>query len=708
MIAQVHIISERRKQARPRYLKKDYSLDLTGLNPQQKEAVTQINGPVMVLAGAGTGKTKVITSRIAHMVKSGVEPDRIAAMTFTNKAAKEMKDRVKLLIGTEARKCNIGTFHSFCIKLLKIFHNECCLPIRFSLAGTSDQLDLVRRALDEKGWGGDYKAEELLNRISKAKNALLLPNQVELAPKEHFSDEDPALLSQVYSLYERQLGLNNAIDFDDCILKVATVLKENSDVLNKVQHLFTHILVDEFQDTNFAQLSILEMIGKKSHNVCVVGDDDQSIYSWRGAMVETLDRFEQSFPSTNLIKLEQNYRCSNVILEAANNLIKNNSGRKGKTLWSQSDSQEYISLASKQTDVEEARWIAQKCYGLLGQGLQLRDIGILFRANSQAGALETALRERNLNYKVYGGTSFFERKEVRDFLAYFKLTINPSDTLSLWRVINTPSRGIGIKTLEKISNKAQELDITPYQVLKAHLVPLPHLTQIQIDLFIKNLEEQRSKELNNIVDIEKRGESIIESFHLINDIKTKTKHEGSRKRKVESMKNLPKWLSSLAANQAEDSGEINLPDLLDFLMLSDDKASQKEDNFSNHISLMTIHGSKGLEFPAVFICGVEEGLLPHKNSVESESAVQEERRLFYVAITRAKQKLHISYSRERYSNFQRQDRKPSRFLEELPKSLLVTDTLKSMSGVATEGERKNRNIKRLGSLKEKLKTGWKG
>lgn len=683
-------------------------IDISGLNRQQHEAVTTINGPAMILAGAGTGKTRVITYRIGYMIDHGVLPEQIVAMTFTNKAAKEMKERISALVGEGAKGIHVGTFHSFCIKTLRQYAEQAGLDERFSLAGTSDQLDLVRRSLEEKGWNGLYKPEDILSRISRAKNALLIPEtMLEEAATNKFEDEDIAFLKEIYHLYERQLKLNRVIDFDDCILKMALLLRNQPEVRSELQEQYTHFLVDEFQDTNFSQLTILELLAIKRSNICVVGDDDQSIYSWRGAMVETLDRFESIFKGTKLIKLEQNYRCTNIILDAANNVIQNNEGRKDKTLWSNSNSEEYISLASKRDDGEEARWIAQKCFGLMGQGYKPRDIGILYRANSQSRSLETALRERNLVYKVYGGSSFFERKEVRDFLAYFKLTLDPHDRMSFWRVINTPTRGIGLKTLERIEARSLELGISPFEVIEKEELKLGGKAQEAAKEFVSLIKAQTKWPIIHIDDLEKRGEELIKSFGLMDDVKQKTTHEGAKKRKVESLKRLPGWIKSIGENQVEEKGSLNILDLLDFLILSDDKNNQDDKGPENHISLMTIHASKGLEFPSVFVCGIEDDLLPHKNSLTSEASIQEERRLFYVAITRAKQKLHLSYARERFSNFQKQDRKPSRFLKELPKNGIVTDSdLHNINGLTSQEERKERNSKRLSSLRDNLKKGF--
>jgi DNA helicase-2/ATP-dependent DNA helicase PcrA len=681
-------------------------IDLSQLNSQQFEAVTQIRGPVMIIAGAGTGKTRVITFRIAHMLASGLDPGNIVALTFTNKAAKEMRERLQELVGRKAKGIFIGTFHSFCLRILREFAPDAGLDPRFTLAGTADQLDLVRKALEEKKWQGLYRPEDILARISQAKNALLLPSEILKTPPEVFQDKDPAVLAAIYDLYERQLKLNRVIDFDDCIFKAALLLRHQTDLQARLQERWPYFLVDEFQDTNFAQLHLLELLASKHKNICVVGDDDQSIYSWRGALVETLDRFEQIFTGTRLIKLEQNYRCSNVILHAANTVIRNNSGRKSKTLWSASKNEDPIVLASHVDDIAEAKWIALKIFTLLGQGVKPKDIGILYRANAQAKNLEMALREQKVHYKVYGGSSFFERKEVKDFICYFRLTVNPGDRLAFWRVINTPARGIGLKTLEKIEEQARSHDTSPFEALARELVPLDSKTREGSHFFVNLIKELHQTSLVDVHDLEARGHRIIKEFGLEDEIRHKTTHEGARRRKIEALKRLPGWIKQIAESQVEERGQLQLLDLLDQLSLSSDGVQDKDKGHDNHVSLMTIHAAKGLEFPVVFVCGVEEDQIPHKNSVNSEVGLSEERRLFYVALTRAKERLHLTYARERFSQFKRQERKPSRFLEELPNRGVISEHDAELRHKLSEEEKKEVTINRLSKLKAQLRSGF--
>ncbi len=683
-------------------------LDVQSLNPPQRLAATEFRGPMMILAGAGTGKTRVITFRIAYMLSQGVSASEVVAVTFTNKAAREMKERVRALVGEGGKKLTIGTFHSFCLKLLRSHPEKLGLDSHFSLIGTSEQLQMITRALEEKGWHGLYKAESLLARISNAKNALLGPKDLLSSGFDHpiFYDDDPATLAVIYDLYERQLKLNRVIDFDDCIYKTVELLRNNPETLTAVQNRFRYFLVDEFQDTNFAQLSVLELLAIHTKNICVVGDDDQSIYSWRGALTSTLERFEEIFKGTRLVKLEQNYRCSNIILSAANSVIKNNRGRKEKTLWSTSKSQTAICLSSHPDDQAEARWIAKRCFALLGQGFQPRDIGILYRANTQARAVELALREFSVRYKVFGGNSFFERKEVKDFLSYLRLTFHPHDRMSFWRIINTPARGLGLKSLEKIEEYARQHNISPFEVVRTVDLPFPEPTVRAARAFIDAIDVIRNMPSETPEDLKKRGEVILKSFQFENEIRQKTSHEGSRLRKLESLRKLPDWLFQLSENFIEEHGALDLKSFIDQITLSDDGRQVEDKKDGNHVSLMTIHAAKGLEFPCVFLCGVEEDLLPHKNSVSSDLSLQEERRLFYVAITRAKEKLHLSLARERYSTFQRQQRKPSRFLEELPDDGIEREEQGQIETEVSAETRKDRTIAKLASLRSSLKSGF--
>ena len=681
-------------------------VDLDTLNPEQRLGVTHFEGPTMILAGAGTGKTRVITCRIAYMLDAGVAPETIAAMTFTNKAAREMKERIRPMVGSaRAKKLSISTFHSFCLNIMRTWPQKMGLEKGFTLVGTGDQLDLVRRALDEKGWSGLYKPDEILAQIGACKNWLLSPDAVKRGELPRgASIEDPALLGVCYELYERQLKLNRAIDFDDCILKVIFALKEHEDFRLKLLEKYQYLLVDEFQDTNFAQFELLEALSHPRNNVCVVGDDDQSIYSWRGAMYETLEKFQSVFPGTKMIKLEQNYRCTNVILNAANSVIKNNSRRMDKTLWSASTGSLPIDVVPHEDAVDEARWTAQKIITLMGQGKKPADIAILYRANAQADLMEKALREASIPYKTFGGQSFFERQEVKDFMGYLRLMASAEDHLALWRVINTPPRGIGLKTQEWIESHAKAGNTSPYKIMKDLPGTESERQSQAISEFVSTLETLRQLPVNTPDDLEALGDAINSSFRLVDYIKDSSKNIQVRVKKLENLRSLPKWLKKAGEDMIADEGVINGHRLLDRLTLQD-STYEKEDSEghqSNYVSLMTIHASKGLEFPVVFLCGLEDGLLPHKNSILNFESIAEERRLFYVAMTRAKEKLLMTYAHLRQTGFQKEIRTPSRFLTELPENGVISASLVQILEDKTKGEadRKTKTLSRLSAIKE--------
>jgi DNA helicase-2/ATP-dependent DNA helicase PcrA len=671
--------------------------DLSTLNPEQREAVTQTHGPIMILAGAGTGKTRVITFRIAYMLRSGISADTIVALSFTNKAAREMAERVQHLIGDRAKKVWMGTFHSFCLSLLRQFANEADLVPGFGLADTSDQIELVGKALEEKGWSGLYQADRLHYQIGIAKNHLLSPEDIKRGQGREKIQGDAAILSEVYALYERQLKLHRVIDFDDCIYKTVRLLETNAAVRAASRKKFQFLMVDEYQDTNSAQLKVLELLASDGHDVCVVGDDDQSIYSWRGAMYEVLEHFEQLFPKARIIKLEQNYRCTNIILGAANQVIRCNTKRKDKTLWSASTDQTPLTLVPCEDEVGEAKFVTEKCLSLLGAGLEPKDIAILYRANAQAKTFELSLREARIPSKTYGGQSFFERKEVKDFVCYLRLVLESEDRLALWRVINTPNRGIGLKTLERIEADARASHKSPYQVMASMDTPA-------VKRFAELMESLRQMPLSTPEELLALGHAILKQAGLENDVKIKTDNAPVRERKLQNLRSLPQWIAGLTTDLIKRKGHFERRALLDILTLDNDRRDDKK-NDGNHVALMTIHASKGLEFPAVFLVGLEEEQLPHKNSIQDPNAICEERRLFYVALTRAKTRLYLSHCIERQSGFQgRVLRAPSRFLDELPKGSFeyVGDASSAQARVKSETERKQQTVSKLSALRGAL------
>ena len=679
-------------------------MDTFSLNPQQARAVNTIEGSLLILAGAGTGKTKVLCSRIINMIDHGIDPGSILAVTFTNKAAREMMSRVKALRRGLSHYPLIGTFHSFCLRVLKLYHKAAGLSSDFKIISSSEQIDFVRRCLDEKGLTGEVKPEFIHSKISTCKNQLILPSQLydmSNESQDSVSGFSSRTVAELYDMYERQLRLNNVIDFDDCIFKVVNLLKENSEVQNKVSSSYRYILVDEFQDTNYAQLSLIKYLATHN-NICVVGDDDQSIYGFRGALASTFKRFCEIFPKTQIIKLEQNYRCSNKILQLANTVIANNKERLGKNLWSNSSESTPIRVLAFQDIEEEASFIAKTCISFIeNSNLKPKDIAVLYRTNSQSKDLELALREYNLKYKVFGGQSFFERKEVKDFLSYLYLIVNPNDRLAFWRVINIPSRGVGLKTLEKIADKTKKLRKSPYAVCKDQDISFSSSVQESIDQFIKNIDYfHDSTDFSNIESIESMCTSIIKTFRLDLEIKLKTKDDNSVQKKLINLHRLPSWIKSVCLSFIEENelnSEFNLKEVLDYLTLSD--VVEKEEENKNYISLMTVHSAKGLEFPVVFLSGMEQDVFPHKNSYLEKDGIQEERRLFYVAITRAKTHLIITRSKTKKHGKEKFYVKGSCFLSEMPKELVVSSLEEEKK---TEQERKQRLISKLSSLRTEL------
>nr|MBP9709142.1 UvrD-helicase domain-containing protein [Oligoflexales bacterium] len=542
-------------------------IKLNSLNPQQQQGVTAFRGPVLILAGAGTGKTQVLTSRIAFMIEQGVAPEEIMAMTFTNKAASEMRERIMLLCGkTRGKKVNIGTFHSACIKILRQHVQAVELKPRFHILDTQDQLDFVRKALAELQWDALYDPKILLSKISSAKNKLIMPEDLEAKDPKIFPD----LLSfmRVYRTYERFLRINNAIDFDDCIFKTYQLLKNNAEVRLAVEKQYRFLLVDEFQDTNFAQLQLIKLLAEKHRNICVVGDDDQSIYSWRGAMYETLEEFERIFSEAKVIKLEQNYRCTNNILNAANSVIRRNTRRKDKTLWSASQESAPITIAGCDTEAGEARYIAEQCMALLGKGAVPSDIGVIYRANGQAKHLEIAFREHHLSYKTFGGQSFFDKKEIKDFFCYLRLILNPYDRIALWRIINTPVRGLGLKTIEKIESLSRELKLSPLEILKQKRIVLSKNVQNAVDEFTQNFNELHAMHADTPEKIFALGEEILRRFKLIDDLRNHIKDPKTRQFKIENLKSLPRMLLNSCKELEESEGRFHIDDFIDSIALN--------------------------------------------------------------------------------------------------------------------------------------------
>lgn len=675
-------------------------VDLQSLNVEQRRCVENTNGALVILAGAGTGKTRVITYRIAHILSQGVSPSEVLALTFTNKAAREMKERIGVLIGDDrCSKLQIGTFHSFCLRALRVHGEQAGLTGRFQIASINDQRELVNKCLQEKNFTTSFRAELIHQAISAAKNKLLSPDDLRKINKP-ISCYPNTVIADIYSLYDQLLQLHHHIDFDDCIFRFYRLLLDSPSTHERLTQQFRHVLVDEFQDTNLAQLKLVEMLARTHRNVCVVGDDDQSIYSWRGAHSGIFSEFEKIFPETQLVKLEQNYRSTNTILDAANALIINNSGRKEKKLWSEQTGDKPILLAHQSDETQEAQWVAQKILALLGSGYRAADIAILYRSNQQARQFELALRAVNIGYQVFGGQSLFERKEMRDLLSVLKLIANPHDRLSFYRIINTPSRGFGLKSLELIAKLEKKHSCSPFVVIERHLDELPTKLHAPAKNFTHLVRTQNEKTaLESPVEIFQFIKEVIESFQLALDVRNRIKDERQRFRKLEQLHALPKWFERLA-EQIEDAKNLHLETLIDHLSLDQGPSLQKDqDQHKQNVSLMTIHAAKGLEFPCVFVTGLEDGLFPHRQNLDEPRALEEERRLFYVALTRAKQQLFLTAARRRQqSDFL----DLSRFLSELPDSLVLRKETK------TETPKKERTLTRLAKIRSSLRESHSG
>lgn len=669
-------------------------IPLEHLNPQQREAVLCYQGPLQIIAGAGTGKTRVITTRIAYMLAKGIPPGGIAAMTFTNKAAKEMRERLQGLVHKHDQKLSakvfMGTFHKFCIMLLREWHETIQLDRRFKIINQNDQLEFIRKAYAEANLPCTGKPEDTLAQISLFKGNLKTPADV----LSMSNIEKPEELHIVYSFYNRYLQLNHAIDFDDCIFKAVELLRDHPEVCAQIRAKYPYILVDEYQDTSLSQLTILECLVPRDGNICVVGDDDQSIYSWRGAMYETIARFGRSFPTFRMIKLEQNYRSTSPILDAANTVIRNNAKRQSKSLWSSRADKAPLELYSFSHPEEEAAMVARRCRNLQSSGVALSDIVVLYRTNGQSREIEQALMEKHLPCKVYGGKSFFGRREVQDYIAYLRTVSNPQDTMAFWRIINTPPRGIGIRTQEKLKASAKEAGLSPLPYL-LYQHEQGTLGNAALSSFADKISTLSRERLHAPDEVRKFCGRILDEFELSGYYRSQSKNEKINLDRIQRLNSIPTWLERYSLEWFGEEKSISVQQLVDAVSLEDPSDQEEE---RNHISLMTVHAAKGLEFQYVFLVGLEDGVLPHKNSLKGE-ALDEERRLFYVGITRAKKHLILSYSQGKILHNTNHAQQPSRFLRELPETDLERHIYNSEEEI---NKRRSKTLSCLSSLKQEL------
>lgn len=652
---------------------------LEQLNGVQREAVVHTKGPVMIVAGAGSGKTRVLTYRIAHLLKTGVDAFNILSLTFTNKAAREMKERIEKIVGSsEARNLWMGTFHSVFAKILRIEAERLGYPSNFTIYDTDDTKSLIKTILKEQGLDDKiYKPGVVYNRISSAKNSLIswqaYKQNAEIMEEDRMAAKPK--LGLVYELYQKRCFNSGAMDFDDLLFNTNVLLRDFPEVLNKYQHKFKYILVDEYQDTNFSQYVIVKKLAAASENICVVGDDAQSIYAFRGANIQNILNFKKDYPDLQVFKLEQNYRSTQVIVNASNSVIRNNKDQLQKDVWTSNDVGDKIKVVKTYSDNEEGNAVAHSIFETkMNEQAHNHDFAILYRTNAQSRAMEEALRKMGIPYRIYGGLSFYKRKEIKDLLAYYRLTINHNDEEALKRIINYPARGIGNSTLEKLVVAAAENNTSIWNVIESPnglQLNLSAATYTKLQDFVMMI---RSFEVQlNTQNAFTLGNQIAISSGLLRELYTDKSPEGvARHENIQELLNGMKEFSDkeLAAELLTDQKpDVSLTAFMqDIALLTDSDESDKDD--TNKVSLMTIHSAKGLEFPYVHIVGLEENLFPSQLSLSSRDDLEEERRLFYVALTRAEKKVTLSYSTSRYKWGNLISCEPSRFIEEVDSKYL--------------------------------------
>ncbi len=626
-------------------------MDLSKLNDKQREAVMETDGPILVLAGAGSGKTRVLTTKVAYLVlEKDVLPENILAITFTNKAAKEMKERVHKMLGSDSYRIQISTFHSFGLLLVKENYDKLGFDKNFTILDSDDVLTIIKRILKDMNLDPKvYNPRAIRNKISSAKNELMDSNYYSRFANSEYEE----IVLEVFRKYEKKIAKNNSLDFDDLLLLPIKLFKENPDILKKYQERFKYILVDEYQDTNEAQYKMIKMLSAKYKNICVVGDIDQSIYGFRGANFRNILNFEKDYPDAKIVPLEENYRSTGNILNVANDIIKNNKQRKEKNLWTQNEDGPKIRYHRAYDEKDEANFVKNEIQKLIDSGEPKSSIAVLYRTNAQSRNMEEALLKDSIPYKVVGSFYFYNRKEIKDLICYLKLLYNPHDDVSLLRIINVPKRQIGPKTIENLSVKAVSNGTSLYEAIDSGK-----------ELQFKNLIEDIKKESENL--------SLTELVDLILD-KSGMRQELEATKTIEAevrLENLEEF-KSITKNFEENNGIIALDEFLDEISLVADISEHNEN--SDVVTLMTIHSAKGLEFDHVFIIGLEEGLFPHNNSLYDDDELEEERRLCYVAVTRAKKTLTLVNAKRRMIYGNTSVNAPSRFISEIEDKYLEKD-----------------------------------
>ena len=624
-------------------------MNLDYLNDRQKEAVLYGDGPLLILAGAGSGKTSVLTKRVAYLIKErNVSPSNIVAITFTNKAAKEMKERIIKEVGKEGYDIQISTFHSFGLRIIRENYEKLGYEKNFTIIDSDDSLTVVKKILKEMGIDSTrFNPKFIKNQISSCKNEMVTPEKYQNLVNDELSD----ITYKVYKRYQDTLLRNNSLDFDDLLIKPIELFNKYKEVLENYQELFKYVFIDEYQDTNEAQYILSKMISAKYKNICVVGDDAQSIYSWRGANFKNILNFEKDYKNAKVILLEQNYRSTKTILNAANSVIKNNINKKDKNLWTDNETGEKIKYVRTNDEKDEASYVTREIRNLVNNGVSLDDIAVLYRTNAQSRTIEEGFLNSNIPYRIVGAFAFYSRKEIKDLLAYLKLIYNTKDDVSLMRIINYPKRKIGAKTIENLSMDAVLNGTSMFDVISSG----------------KELEFKKL-----ILEMKEKSEvlSLTETIDMVLDlsgIKSELESEHTLEADIR-LENLNEF-KSITKTFEEESGIASLEDFLNEVSLVSDVNDQKNDDLPK-VTLMTIHAVKGLEYKYVFVIGMEENIFPHVNSCEEDGGIEEERRLCYVAITRAKEKLYLVNALRRMLYGKTSVNMPSRFINEIDKDLI--------------------------------------
>ncbi|GMB09185.1 DNA helicase PcrA [Thermolongibacillus altinsuensis] len=638
---------------------------LDGLNPTQKEAVKTTEGPLLIMAGAGSGKTRVLTHRIAYLIaEKEVAPWNILAITFTNKAAREMKERVEQLLGNDAEDIWISTFHSMCVRILRRDIDRIGIHSNFSILDTTDQLSVLKTILKEQNIDPKkYDPRAILSAISNAKNELISP--------EMYADQAASpyerIVSNVYTEYQKRLLRNHALDFDDLIMTTIQLFKRVPEVLHYYQRKFQYIHVDEYQDTNKSQYLLVKMLAERFKNLCVVGDSDQSIYRWRGADIQNILSFEKDYPNAKVILLEQNYRSTKRILQAANAVIENNMQRKPKKLWTENEEGNKIVYYEAMTEVDEAQFVVGKIKEYVDLGKRsYSDFAILYRTNAQSRVMEEMLLKANIPYKIVGGMKFYDRKEIKDILAYLRVIANPNDDISLTRIINVPKRGIGASSLDKITAYAAERGVSIFDALK-EIDQIGLSARIMAPLVEFRNQIEHWGQMQHYLSVTELVEDVLDRSGYRDMLRAeKTLEAHSRLENIDEFLSVTKHFESVSEDKSLIAFLTDLALVSDIDQLDDSSEEQKSDA----VVLMTLHSAKGLEFPVVFLIGMEEGIFPHSRSLSDDDEMEEERRLAYVGITRAEEELFLTRAQMRTLFGQTNINSPSRFIDEIPEELI--------------------------------------